>query len=1084
MLKTGERRVFGANGRMLSKTDRNNNTTTFSYNGSGYLTAITSPAGRTLKLTYNSQGKVVYVSDALGAVASYVYDDATGLLIRVTYADGSMYRYFYTNAGSIWRLYMVMDALDNILEYHEYDGQGRAVTSEISNGVEKYTISYTSATETQVVDALNRITKVTFKREGGESVVTSVSGPYCRQAQTVKYKNYDAALNLISETDQLGYATSYQYDSMGNVTHVATDVKSAAFTYNDFGQVLTANDTLGNTKNTYDESGNLLTSTTSDGAVTKFVYNTRGQVEYVTDPRGYVTQYFYHGTTGDMTQVKNALNYSTLYEEHDGRGRVKKITNALGHITRLEYDTKNRVTKVTHPDNTYEESVYNKADQLWQEKDAKGNVTTYEYDAYGRLWKVVNALGQTAVTYGYDLMSNITSKTDILGRVTDYEYNDMNLVSKIRYPAASPGMARLEESFEYDAVGNLKKQWDTSGHLTQYEYDAGRRVKKTTDPGGYATQTGYDAHDNVAQVTDASGQAYVFEYDYNDNLKKIKRGKGQRVREYGYDLSGNKTWMKDYDGKTTYYEYDKMNRLTKITYPNGKTASYTYDALGQMLTATNETGTVRFTYDNRGRVTSETGVWGKPIVYQYDANGNRTRMMVNAAMRATYAYDALNRGTHQSDAIGTYGKSAAFSYDNAGRLRTQTINNALVSAYGYDNLDRVTGISHSFNNNSLMNFQYGYGSDTNVAEIADYSGINSYQYDAKSQLTVATHSGTPTETFQYNGIGTNVTASGAVPPTGVEYTYDANGDLKTRIDNRVAPGGVKNTEYKYDALGRLVSRKSGATTIQYTYDGDNVVLDSSGNSVAVYYVNGHGIDNKLWYWLMTPPMPIYFLKDHLGSTRALVSGNGQIAATYNYDSFGKPLGATTIRFAYAGRDYDADTELYYYRARWYDPQARRFISEDPIGLNGGINIYAYVGNNPINYTDPSGLDWIYSQSTGNIYYWGGMSPEYYGTGYAGHEKGINNPEMQSVKYVGPIPVGFYTIGEMMPVYVTSDGVRLRDAMKLEPFPSNEMFDRDSFLMHGDNKKENRSASKGCIILELNIRKLVDRSPDKILRVVP
>ena len=172
-LKTGERRIFGANGRVLFKTDRNNNTTSFGYNGSGYLTAITSPAGRTLKLTYNSQGKVVYVSDALGAVASYVYDDATGLLIRVTYADGSMYRYFYTNAGSIWRLYMVMDALDNILEYHEYDGQGRAVTSEISNGVEKYTISYTSATETQVVDALNRITKVTFKREGGESVVTS-----------------------------------------------------------------------------------------------------------------------------------------------------------------------------------------------------------------------------------------------------------------------------------------------------------------------------------------------------------------------------------------------------------------------------------------------------------------------------------------------------------------------------------------------------------------------------------------------------------------------------------------------------------------------------------------------------------------------------------------------------------------------------------------------------------------------------------------------------------------------------------------------------------------------------------------------
>ena len=101
-----------------------------------------------------------------------------------------------------------------------------------------------------------------------------------------------------------------------------------------------------------------------------------------------------------------------------------------------------------------------------------------------------------------------------------------------------------------------------------------------------------------------------------------------------------------------------------------------------------------------------------------------------------------------------------------------------------------------------------------------------------------------------------------------------------------------------------------------------------------------------------------YLADHLGSTRALVSTGGVILGTITYDSFGKPLettGTIDTRFLYTGRDYDADTELYYYRARWYDPQARRFISEDPIGLDGGINLYAYVGNNPINKIDPWGL---------------------------------------------------------------------------------------------------------------------------------
>ena len=162
-----------------------------------------------------------------------------------------------------------------------------------------------------------------------------------------------------------------------------------------------------------------------------------------------------------------------------------------------------------------------------------------------------------------------------------------------------------------------------------------------------------------------------------------------------------------------------------------------------------------------------------------------------------------------------------------------------------------------------------------------------------------------------------------------------------------------------NALGRLVERRNGASFIRSTYDGDEVVFDDNNGTSFWYYANGPGIDNKLWFW-PGQPMPVYVLKDHLGSTRGLLTTiNGQFLGPYNYDSFGKPLGTLPMRFAYAGREYDSDTELYYYRARWYDPQARRFISEDPIGLNGGINLYAYTGNNPINYTDPSGQDAIY-----------------------------------------------------------------------------------------------------------------------------
>ena len=165
-------------------------------------------------------------------------------------------------------------------------------------------------------------------------------------------------------------------------------------------------------------------------------------------------------------------------------------------------------------------------------------------------------------------------------------------------------------------------------------------------------------------------------------------------------------------------------------------------------------------------------------------------------------------------------------------------------------------------------------------------------------------------------------------------------------------------------FGRLVARIDGTQWTRYTYDSEDVIVDTRSDGSRVYYGNAPGIDNKLWYTeeYNNTSSTVFFLTDHLGSTRALVSDSGATLGTITYDSFGLPVGITgTIgtRFLYAGRDYDADTELYYYRARWYDPQARRFISEDPIGLNGGINLYAYVGNNPVNRIDPWGLDAIY-----------------------------------------------------------------------------------------------------------------------------
>ncbi len=155
---------------------------------------------------------------------------------------------------------------------------------------------------------------------------------------------------------------------------------------------------------------------------------------------------------------------------------------------------------------------------------------------------------------------------------------------------------------------------------------------------------------------------------------------------------------------------------------------------------------------------------------------------------------------------------------------------------------------------------------------------------------------------------------GTVPsPGGVAYRYDVNGDLKSRIDPTSAPS-MPTVTYKYDALGRRVARIKGSEWTRYTYDGEDVVLDENSDGSLVYYGNGPGIDNKLWYQ-QGSSNPVFFLTDHLGSTRALVSSTGSIIGTMDYDSFGRPLGQIPTRYQYAGREWDPDTELYYYRAR-------------------------------------------------------------------------------------------------------------------------------------------------------------------------
>jgi len=267
-----------------------------------------------------------------------------------------------------------------------------------------------------------------------------------------------------------------------------------------------------------------------------------------------------------------------------------------------------------------------------------------------------------------------------------------------------------------------------------------------------------------------------------------------------------------------------------------------------------------------------------------------------------------------------------------------------------------------------------------------YAGVTtSYGYDAIYELLNATQAGATTESYTYDPVGnrlSSIAGSGWSYNSSNElnsqpsasYTYDANGNTTSKTDstgtttyswdydNRLTsvtlPGSGGTVSYRYDPFGRRIEKISPTATSIFAYDNDNLIetVNASGGVVA-RYTQGLNIDEPLAELRATTTD--FYEADAVGSVTSLTDTTGALAQTYTFDSFGNTVASTgTLRnyFQYTGREFDTETNLYFYRARYFDPQAGRFLSEDPIGFEGGINFYAYTRNSPINFKDPQGWE--------------------------------------------------------------------------------------------------------------------------------
>jgi len=618
------------------------------------------------------------------------------------------------------------------------------------------------------------------------------------------------------------------------------------------------------------------------GAVreSRYTYNRYGQLLTADGPRtdlSDIATYAYYadddpdlGKRGNLASITNALGQFTSITAYNAHGQPLTIVDPNGLATSLTYDARQRLTA----------------------RSVGGEITSYTYDGAGQLTNVTLPDG-SSLAYTYDAARRLTGLSDNLGNRIAYTLDAMGnrTQEQVFDPASNlaqtrsrvyDGLSRLSREigaqsqttqYAYDNQGNVTSVTDPLNRVTAHAYDALNRLLRVTDPGSGQTQYGYNGLDQLASVTDPRGQVTTYAYDGLSNLsRQVSPDTG--TTQNTYDEAGNLLTQTDAKGQVTAYAYDALNRVTSIAFQDGTQQTYAYDqganGIGRLSSITETdaasavTGLTQHAYDQKGRVVSEVRTingTAYTTAYTYDAAGRLAALTYPSGRTVSYSFDALGRiaqiattaGTHTQVVVSNVayqpfggvksytlgnGQTYTRSYDLDGRIASYTlganpfnlgfdaasrITSINTNNYGYDALDRL-------NQAVLLDKNYGYAYDAVGNRLSKTNGTRTdlYTYaSTNNQLAlITTVPGSAVRVFQTDPNGATV-SDGAN-----QYTYDARGRLAQ------ASSAQGFSSYQVNALGQRVrkSTTAGDTVFHYDSRGRLIAESDSGGALKREYL--------------------------------------------------------------------------------------------------------------------------------------------------------------------------------------------------------------------------------------------------------